>query len=241
MLEELFHSSYEAVQSRESVCEVKKLMNDYKGAYMVRLVCAIACIALIAMSCNDNQSHVDNADVMTITIAEFNDHAEDHLDHRLAVTGTVSHVCRHGGKKMFIFGEDPEQAMKIDAGANTGSFPMELEGSRVAVRGVVRVLKVDQAFLDEWEAEVLAAHDGEDVTEKENGAGVCASEQKNRAEGNEKHTHAEGDAESEEEDHHSADQALAQIQALRAELAESGKDYLGFYSLECTSYEELTE
>ncbi|RKX23034.1 MAG: hypothetical protein DRP45_10915, partial [Candidatus Zixiibacteriota bacterium] len=116
---------------------------------------------------------------------------------------------------------------------------IELEGSDVRVEGIVQVLKVDEAYLDNWEKETTSeeetiVEEGA-VTEKEV---LCAADKS--AKGSEKDVeeeHAEEGHAEDVDDHHSG--ALDQIQSLRQTLAESGDDHLAFYSLECQSFEVL--
>ena len=207
---------------------------------MLRMVCAIFCVALLLISCQSNESKVEQPEAVQITVAEFNDNAENYADQAVTLTGTVSHICAHGGKKMFVFGDDQDMTVKVDASTDIGSFPQELTGSKVKINGVVKVMKVDEAYLNNWENEVTAAG-GEDVTEKEGGTGVCAAEEKSSATVQASATESEGEAgeEAGEEAEGSGNESLDQINALRQQLADSGKEYLGFYSIECTSYEEL--
>ena len=97
---------------------------------------------------------------------------------------------------------------------------MTLEGSDITVKGVVSELKIDNAYLDQKEAEVkkggehLEMHDG--------------------------HGHGEGENEAEEE--HSAEEekekSLKNIQNMRDKIEKSEKDHLSFYSIECVEFSE---
>jgi hypothetical protein len=154
-----------------------------------------------------------------LTIAEFNANSKEFVGKTLVLTGTVDHVCKHGGKKMFIMGEDPEDRVKIEAG-ETGAFDVALEGSDVRVEGIVIEMRVDEAYLDNWEEESCS----EDS--KEIGKGV----------------HAEGESADHDAEHQKEqDETLAKIEKLRKKLAECGEEYLGYYHLECVSFTELVQ
>ena len=193
---------------------------------MLRELYAIVCVALLLVSCQSNDAQHEDARVTTISIAEFNANPDDYVGQTLEITGTVDHVCKHGGKRMFIMGDDPQQRVKIEASTGIGTFAVELEGSDVTVQGVVKVLKIDEAYLDNQEAEAFAEHGGEG-TEQHSAEGEVTEEH-----------HAEGIGQGEH--HDDLEGVLAHINAMRRELAESGREYLGIYSLECTSYKELT-
>lgn len=167
--------------------------------------------ALLITSCGSDEAKNKTAQ---LTVAEIMAKAVDYVGQEVSVTGTVEHVCKHGGKRMFIMGETPKQRFKIIAGTAVGFFDRKLEGSDVRVEGVVQVQKVDEAFLDNWEAEVSAGAKPEV--------------------GHEGHAHGE---EQEDEDHHEED--LKKVRSMRQKLQESGKEYLFFYSLECRSFEEI--
>lgn len=174
---------------------------------MVQKLVILTCTALLIFSCG---SETTTQDLPQLDVATLSSDVDDYVGKRVSVTGTVVHVCQHGGKRMFIIGEEPDPRFKITAG-KIGSFDAALEGSDVVVRGVIQEQKVDGAYLDTWE-------EGLDA------------EQKPEA-GHEGHDHG-----TETDDHH--ENAQNQITALRKRLAESGKESISFYNLECESFDE---
>ncbi|MFH1965918.1 MAG: hypothetical protein ABIJ42_10320 [Acidobacteriota bacterium] len=141
------------------------------------------------------------------------DNPEQYVGQTVTLTGTVQHVCEITGKRMFVSGlEDPGKTFKVTAGRDIGEFSIELNGSDVIVKGEVKVQKIDQAYLDNWE------------TELSTGVKPEAAHQGHGPEGE--------DHESEEEG------ARIQLEKMRETLAGSGKDQLLFYSLECVEYSE---
>ncbi len=133
----------------------------------------------------------------------------DYAGTAITVTGTVDHVCKHGGKRLFIMGEDPEIRFKITAGESIGAFERELEGSDITVTGLVEEQIIDEAYIASLETEAAA-------------------------EAEEAHEHEEV-VEGEAEEHHAGEGE--QAAHLRQMLAESGEDQLSFYSLDCSSFE----
>lgn len=87
---------------------------------------------------------VEDAPVV-IGLAEFGDKAETLVGKEVALEGTVIHVCKHGGQKMFITADDPDVRIKITTGEDMAAFVPELEGSYVKVIG----------FIEEMESEVV--------------------------------------------------------------------------------------
>lgn len=89
-----------------------------------------------------------------VSLVEIMVGADEFVGQTVGVTGTVEHVCRHGGKKMFIVGDNPGDRLRITSGDNISAFEVDLEGSDVVVQGVVMEEKIDDAFLDAWEADL---------------------------------------------------------------------------------------
>ena len=128
------------------------------------------------------------------------------------VTGIVDHVCQHGGKKMFLVGATAEERIRVDLGEGDLVFKPELEGSTVVVKGTLAELRIDPAYLDQWEQEVKA-----------DSAAEAASKVHMGEPGHEKN---EGNS--------NAD--LDKINELRAKVKESAKGYVSFFSVDCISY-----
>lgn len=93
-----------------------------------------------------------------VTVANFKEKAGELIDKEVIIEGTVTHVCKHGGKKMFIMTEDPDVNVKIVTGEETASFDPELEGSYIKVHGIVEAIEVEV----EGEGQL---HEGEDGVE----------------------------------------------------------------------------
>lgn len=89
-----------------------------------------------------------------LSIVDVMEDAVNYVGETVAVTGTVEHVCRHGGKKMFIVGDDPSDRLRVTVGETVAAFQVDLEGSKVVVQGPLMAEKVDDAFLDAWEADL---------------------------------------------------------------------------------------
>ncbi|MCU0369922.1 MAG: hypothetical protein MUC31_00765 [Bacteroidales bacterium] len=79
--------------------------------------------------------------VTLVTPEKFQDFAAENVGKEVEISGMVVHVCKHGGKKMFIVGEDPEMRVKITVSEKVTVFEPELEGSVVNVVGVVEPIE----------------------------------------------------------------------------------------------------
>ena len=82
---------------------------------MRKLVSFLAIVALMA-SCacpdsSDDASATDSttvAEVTPINVDDFDAMASELVGQEVVIAGTVTHVCKHGGKKMHLMGADPD-------------------------------------------------------------------------------------------------------------------------------------
>ena len=109
-------------------------------------------IAFLAVSCNqtakqegDNQEASETEQIVSATIVELLAAPADYQDKEVAVSGMVTHVCKHGGQKCFIVADDGETQIRIVPGGEIDEFKVEMEGSTVAFKGVFRVLTTLEA------------------------------------------------------------------------------------------------
>ncbi len=161
----------------------------------------------------------ESTEIPTVNINNFDSLAAKYVDKRIQVQGTCVHTCKHGGGKMHLVGENPDNRVVVIATDESGKFNADMEGSVFIVVGTVEETRIDSAYLANWEAEILKGEQ--------------------ESEGAIKHKHgAKGDNATEAEER---EMKLAQIDNLRQELKESGKDYLGFYNLKCVSYKEVEQ
>lgn len=136
---------------------------------MLKKVFILAFIALIMAACGNVSQEQSEATAETtevivepgvIAIVDFPTKAESLIGEEVFIEGTVVHVCKHGGKKMFIVGEeDPDIRVKITTtGEEVAAFLPELEGSYVKVKGIVNAIEVEVE--EEVEHEEDAEHEG---------------------------------------------------------------------------------
>jgi hypothetical protein len=174
----------------------------------------ILSIFMIA-SCNQgaqDKNAENKADTAKITILSFDTSAHSYVDKPVVIEGTVLHTCKHGGKRMFLVDGTDSIRVEITAGQEIAKFDEALIGSRVRVFGILKEERIDAKYLNEWENEVKQPAENHDV-------GV--------------HTGAKG------HEDQGVQEKLDQINALRQEIKDSGKDHLSFYSIEAFKYTEL--
>jgi len=91
--------------------------------------------------------------VMVVTPEKFQAYATENVGKEVEIQGMVVHVCRHGGKKLFIIGEDPEIRVKITASEIVSVFEPDLEGSTIYVKGIIEPIEEEAVPEEEKKAE----------------------------------------------------------------------------------------
>jgi len=179
--------------------------------------------AAFVYSCNSaNKSE----EVETVSVADFLASPEKWADKEVKIVGTVSHICKHSGKKMFVFGTDSESTVKIFAGGEVSTFDIDLEGSEVEVIGkVIEEARIDEQYLAEWEEEIkqsvgdsaqkVCAADGAAVSAQTNQTDTVATEETVE------------------------DDPYAMIKEYRKKLTDSGQAYIPVYAIECIKVKEI--
>ena len=85
-----------------------------------------------------------DSQVLTLTPENFQEVAVNNVGKEVEIQGMVVHVCKHGGKKLFIIGEDPEKRVKITTSDKVNVFVPELEGSTIMVKGIIEPIAEEE-------------------------------------------------------------------------------------------------
>ena len=101
-------------------------------------------------------------------------HAGELIDQTVTVKGSVTHTCKHSGKRCFIVGSDGKTSFRVEAKGDIGGFNRELVGSELAITGVVKERRLTQEYIDNYEAEV-----NEKKTKEDGSAETCQAELNN--------------------------------------------------------------
>ena len=169
--------------------------------------------------CNNNKQ----SESTVLSVDSFLVSPEKWAGKDVNITGTVSHVCRHSGKKLFLFGADPEKTVKINAGGEVSAFDLKYEGLDVEITGtVVEDEKIDANYLNEWEAEIKAKIGDKDLK-------VCDADNKAISVQNEDKAAAKDTVED----------PYASVKEFRKKLEESGKTYISIYAINCKTMKEV--
>ncbi len=184
----------------------------------------LVAFSIIAASCNmNNSSKKEQTDESTVIVeeitpvlvAEFDDKAGDFVGSKIKLEGTVDHICKHGGQRLFLVTEDSEARIKVTPDEEIAAFNTDLEGSKIIITGIVEEQRIDEDYLREWEEELKSGAEMSDG--KGEGSHLGGTVEKGGA-----------GAEIAEE--------MEKINNLRQQIEDSGKGYLSFYSVLCTDY-----
>jgi hypothetical protein len=193
---------------------------------MSRLIPLLAAIALVASACG--QKPADDAAPMKV--GALLSTPEKFVGKKITLTGTVTHVCKHGGKRCHLTDTDADQKIRVETGDKVKAFDRAIEGSDLTVTGILRETRIDEAYLASWESEILAAEKEEAAKPKEKPAEGAPA-----AKAGEEHAEGEEGANMPNGGHVEA-QGLEAVNELRAELKASGKPYLSQWWIEAVSY-----
>lgn len=178
---------------------------------MLRKIIGVVSIVAILYSCGSKQKETECTSEK-ISVQALMDSIDNYIDQEVLVCGTVSHVCSHGGKRMFLIAENPDVAIKVTPNDEIGVFSKELEGSTVHVFGKVKELRIDDAYITDMEKEMMEGVENEAA-----------------------HTH-DGNHDGEHKTELDSTQ-IEKIAQMRQEVVESGKGYISQYWIEATKVE----
>lgn len=188
------------------------------------LTLAIVLIAMtaIAASCGNKKASSDATKEQTahnsaLEVDSLLANGETLIGKEVTVKGICTHTCKHGAKKIFLMGSDDTQTLRVEADDKIGAFDTKCVNAMVSVTGILKEERIDEAYLQNWEAELKA-----DAAEKHGeGEAGCSTEKKARGE--------------------TANTDQDRINDFRTKIAErqakSGKSYLSFYFVEASKYE----
>lgn len=190
------------------------IMKNFISLCMAALV-----LTVLFTSCNSTNRNNDNTATTqqssTTDVDGLLAKAGELVGKEVEVEGICTHICKHGGRKIFLMGSDDKQTIRIEAG-DVKRFDQKCVNSIVRVKGTLVEERIDEAYLQKWEATVAAQ-----TTEKHgDGEAGCSTEKKARGE--------------------TANSTEARIRQFRERIAarkeKEGKEYLSFYHIAAINY-----
>lgn len=142
---------------------LKLLFIDLKYNYMTRNIITLLLIVGLFSSCcestNDSEEtnqetvQISAAELPVVTIGTFDAEAGNYVDQEVKVSGIVDHLCKHGGKKLFMVSDDGDLHVESEE-----RFDEELSGLDITVNGIVREFRVDEAYCLKMEEDNIQSH-----------------------------------------------------------------------------------
>ena len=190
-----------------------------KIKFMVAATLIAALVTTTSCGNSNKQSQSEKTELAApaaLSVDNLLAHADSLANREVTIEGICTHTCKHGATKIFLMGSDDTQVIRVEAGT-LGAFDPKCVNSIVRVTGTLKEQRIDEAYLQNWEAQLKAQ-----AAEKHGtGEAGCDSEKKARGE--------------------TANSPEARIADFRAKIAdrkaETGKEYLSFYFMEANSYE----
>ncbi|MBM3404457.1 MAG: hypothetical protein FJY10_06160 [Bacteroidetes bacterium] len=182
---------------------------------MIRSFSLLAVVALLFFAaCQQTPKEAEGpkADTALLAVLAFDSMAPANVDSIIWIEGTVFHTCKHGGKRLFLIDGPDSITVEVTTGPDIAAFDAALEGSRIKILGKVKELRVDDKYLNEWEAEIKKPAEEEKT-------GVHTAKKGHEDQG--------------------VEEKMAQVNKFREEMKAKGVDHLSFYSVEAINYMEM--
>lgn len=101
----------------------------------------VLALAAVVFSCGprtEKQTQPQEKEVIEVTIDELLVNAEEYEGQTVQFDAQVDHTCKHGGKKLSVFGTIEGKTLKVLASETSPVFSPTLSGKTVNVLGVVQ-------------------------------------------------------------------------------------------------------
>lgn len=124
----------------------------------------IFALSFLVFSCKQTVTKTEGSatnteEAISVTTDELLANTSQFVGKTVLVKGMVSHVCKHGGQKMFLVSSNPDKYLRINTGNEITEFPIDLEGSTVEVSGIIEELETESA--ESAGEEVKEHHEGD--------------------------------------------------------------------------------
>jgi hypothetical protein len=142
---------------------------------MNKLIPFIA-LSIFLFSCNTGTK--SNEEIKSITFEELTASADGLNEQLVSIEGIVTHVCKHGGQKLFLTDETKELNLLVKVTESIPEFDVALEGSTVQITGkvIITVAEVKEEGHNHGDGEehvhsgAEGSHEGEEEAD-------CATEE----------------------------------------------------------------
>lgn len=77
---------------------------------------------------------------------------EQYVGKDITVEGLCTHICSHGGRKMFLRGA--KGLLRVESSKETGAFKDDVVNEPVQVVGTLMETRIDETYLKNWEERI---------------------------------------------------------------------------------------
>jgi len=187
---------------------------------MITRILSITILAAALFSCsgqNGGEQSQTKEEQSILQITQVTENPARYIDQKITVNGMVTHVCKHGGKRLHLSQTGSDEKLRVRIGKNMTPFERELEGSTIRVTGIFVEERMDQEYLDKLKK---------------------GSETAESHEHDEDHSHDAEQATGEQADVEQGQVSEAYIQELEAKINNSEKGYISEYWLTAESFDK---
>ena len=127
---------------------------------MITRVISTLLLAVLMISCS-NQAGNDNQDAGTKAgeekatagqaygVADISKQPDKYVGQQIKVEGMVTHICKHGGKRLHLSKSGSDEMIRVRTGKNMSPFEKELEGNTIQVTGLFEEERLDREYLNQ--------------------------------------------------------------------------------------------
>ena len=127
-------------------------------------------IAGLMLACSGNQpaqteemaSEMAVLSIPEVNVASFDADAGNYVDSEIMVSGIVDHVCKHGGKKLKLVTDGASVHVESET-----RFDDALIGNQISLNGIVRELRVDEAYCLQMDEDNITKHKEGETNEED--------------------------------------------------------------------------
>lgn len=123
----------------------------------------VALVFLISCNSESGKKAENSESIKVVPIETLEVSAGELGENLLQTTGLVTHICRHGGQKLFLTDESNDVHLLVRVSSSIPEFDVALEGSTLEVTGKLIATVTE-----------VTDHEGHEHSEEE----VCAAEAK---------------------------------------------------------------
>ena len=115
---------------------------------MTTRIALIFILAAVLSGCSNQGTQDEASAVKKMDVGQLMGDPSSHIDQTITVEGVVTHVCKHGGKRLHLSKSGSDQLVRVRTTQNMAPFDRELEGSTVQITGTFVEERLDEAYLD---------------------------------------------------------------------------------------------